>query len=111
VNGAGIDVIGPFLDSDEADWHRIVEVNLLGTIRCCHVLVPQMAERGRGAVVNIASDAARVESSGEAVHAGSKGGVIVFSKALAREVAASAVRVNCVSLGPTDTPLLGQVAS
>lgn len=110
VNGAGIDVIGPFLESDEGDWHRIVEVNLLGTIRCCHVVVPQMVERGRGAVVNIASDAGLVGSSGEAVYAGSKGGVIAFSKALAREVAASGVRVNCVSPGPTDTPLLGQVA-
>lgn len=110
VNGAGIDVIGPFLESDEDDWERIVAVNLLGTIRCCHVVVPQMVERGRGAVVNIASDAGRVGSSGEAVYAGSKGGVIAFSKALAREVAASGVRVNCVCPGPTDTPLLGQVA-
>lgn len=110
VNGAGIDVIGPFLESDEGDWERIVAVNLLGTVRCCHVVVPQMVERGRGAVVNIASDAGRVGSSGEAVYAGSKGGVIAFSKALAREVAASGVRVNCVSPGPTDTPLLGQVA-
>ena len=110
VNGAGIDVIGPFLESDEADWQRIVEVNLLGTIRCCHVVAAGMVERGSGAVVNIASDAGRVGSSGEAVYSGTKGGVIAFTKSLAREVAAAGVRVNCVCPGPTDTPLLGQVA-
>jgi 2-hydroxycyclohexanecarboxyl-CoA dehydrogenase len=110
VNAAGIDVIGPFLESDEADWERIVAVNLMGTIRCCHVVVPGMVERRRGAVVNIASDAGRVGSSGETVYAGSKGGVIAFTKSLAREVAAVGVRANCVCPGPTDTPLLDQVA-
>jgi len=111
VNGAGVDVIGPFLESGEDDWRRIIDVNLLGTIRCCHVVVPGMVERGRGAVVNVASDAGRVGSTGEAVYAGSKGGVIAFTKSLAREVAAAGVRVNCVCPGPTDTPLLGQVAA
>jgi 2-hydroxycyclohexanecarboxyl-CoA dehydrogenase len=110
VNNAGIDVIGPFLDSDEADWERIVAVNLLGTVRCCHVVVPGMVERERGRVVNLASDAGRVGSSGEVVYSGTKGGVIAFSKALAREVAASGVTVNCVCPGPTDTALLDQVA-
>jgi 2-hydroxycyclohexanecarboxyl-CoA dehydrogenase len=110
VNGAGIDVIGPFLESDEADWHRIVEVNLLGTIRCCQLVAAGMVERGSGAIVNIASDAGRVGSSGEAVYSSTKGGVIAFTKSLAREVAAAGVRVNCVCPGPTDTPLLGQVA-
>ena len=110
VNAAGIDVIGPFVETDEVDWHRIVEVNLLGTIRCCHVVAPGMLERGVGAIVNIASDAGRVGSSGEAVYSGTKGGVIAFTKALAREVAPAGVRVNCVCPGPTDTPLLDQVA-
>lgn len=110
VNAAGIDVVGPFLDSEEADWERIVAVNLLGTIRCCHVAVPGMVERGRGTIVNIASDAGRVGSSGETVYAGSKGGVIAFTKSLAREVAPAGVRANCVCPGPTDTPLLDQVA-
>jgi 2-hydroxycyclohexanecarboxyl-CoA dehydrogenase len=74
------------------------------------VLVPAMVERGAGAVVNIASDAGRVGSSGETVYAGSKGGVIAFTKSLAREVAGDGVRANCVCPGPTDTPLLDQVA-
>jgi len=111
VNNAGIDVIGPFLESDETSWERIVAVNLLGTIRCCHVLVPDMVERGWGRVVTIASDAGRVGSSGETVYAGTKGGVISFSKSLAREVAASQVTVNVVCPGPTDTALLDQVAA
>jgi len=110
VNAAGIDVIGPFLESVETDWERIVAVNLMGTLRCCHVVVPGMLERGRGTVVNIASDAGRVGSSGETVYAGSKGGVIAFTKSLAREVAAAGVRANCVCPGPTDTSLLDQVA-
>jgi 2-hydroxycyclohexanecarboxyl-CoA dehydrogenase len=110
VNAAGIDVIGPFLESVETDWERIVAVNLMGTLRCCHVVVPGMVERGRGTVVNIASDAGRVGSSGETVYAGSKGGVIAFTKSLAREVAAAGVRANCVCPGPTDTSLLDQVA-
>jgi 2-hydroxycyclohexanecarboxyl-CoA dehydrogenase len=110
VNNAGIDKIEPFLESEESTWARIVAVNYLGTVRCCHVVVPGMVERGGGRVVNIASDAGRVGSSGEVVYSGTKGGVIAFSKALAREVAARGVTVNVVCPGPTDTPLLDQVA-
>lgn len=110
VNDAGIDRIGPFLESDEGDWRRILAVNLEGTIRCCHVVCPGMLERGRGAVVSVASDAGRVGSTGEAVYSGSKGGVIAFTKALAREVASGGVRANCVSPGPTNTSLLDQLA-
>jgi 2-hydroxycyclohexanecarboxyl-CoA dehydrogenase len=110
VNNAGIDKIERFLQSEEATWERIVAVNYLGTVRCCHVLMPGMVERGRGRVVNIASDAGRVGSSGEAVYSGTKGGVIAFSKALAREVASKGVTVNAVCPGPTDTALLDQVA-
>ena len=111
VNNAGIDVIKPFLDSTEEEWERILAVNLLGTIRCCHAVVRGMVERGRGSVVNLGSDAGRVGSSGEAVYSGSKGGVIAFTKTLAREVASKGVRVNCVCPGPTDTALLDQVAA
>jgi 2-hydroxycyclohexanecarboxyl-CoA dehydrogenase len=110
VNNAGIDTIEPFLDSEEATWERIVAVNYLGTVRCCHVLAPGMAARGWGRVVNVASDAGRVGSSGEAVYSGTKGGVIAFSKALARELAATGVTVNAICPGPTDTALLDQVA-
>lgn len=110
VNNAGIDVVGPFLDSDPADWHRILAVNLMGVFNVCRAVLPTMVERGAGTIVNIGSDAGRVGSSGEAVYSASKGGVIAFTKTLAREHARHGITVNCVCPGPTDTALLDQVA-
>ena len=110
VNNAGIDVVGPFLESTEDVWQGIIAVNLVGTLRCCRAVAPGMVERGSGAIVNIASDAGKVGSSGEAVYSATKGGIIAFTKTLARELASKGVRANCVCPGPTDTPLLGQVA-
>lgn len=110
VNNAGIDKIERFVDSAEETWEKLVKVNYLGPVRCCHVVVPGMLERGAGRVINISSDAGRVGSSGEVVYSGTKGAVIAFSKALAREVASKAVTVNVVCPGPTDTALLDQVA-
>src|SRR5437764_5120827 len=110
VNNAGVDKIEPFLDSEEATWERLVAVNYLGTVRCCHVILRGMVERGHGRIINIASDAGRVGSSGEVVYSGTKGGIIAFSKALAREVASKGITVNVVSPGPTHTALLDQVA-
>jgi 2-hydroxycyclohexanecarboxyl-CoA dehydrogenase len=110
VNNAGIDAVGPFLDSDEASWDRIIATNLKGTIACCHRLLRGMVNRGRGRVVNIGSDAGKVGSSGEAVYSATKGGVIALTKALAREVASTGVTVNCVCPGPTQTALLDQLA-
>jgi 2-hydroxycyclohexanecarboxyl-CoA dehydrogenase len=111
VNNAGVDVIKPFVDSTEAEWDRIIAVNLKGTIACCRAVLDGMLERGAGRIVSIASDAGRVGSTGEAVYSATKGGVIAFSKALAREVARSGITVNCVCPGPTETALLGQVAA
>jgi 2-hydroxycyclohexanecarboxyl-CoA dehydrogenase len=110
VNNAGIDVIKPFVDSTEDEWDRIIAVNLKGTIRCCRAVLDDMIEAKRGRIVSIASDAARVGSSGEAVYSASKGGVVAFTKTLAREVARHGITVNCVCPGPTETALLGQVA-
>ena len=110
VNNAGIDAIGPFLESNEASWDRIIAVNLKGTIACCHRVLRGMVDRGRGRVVNIGSDAGKVGSSGEAVYSATKGGVIALTKTLAREVASKGVTVNCVCPGPTETALLGQLA-
>jgi 2-hydroxycyclohexanecarboxyl-CoA dehydrogenase len=84
----------------------LIAVNLRGPLNMHHIVVPQMAERGRGRVINIASDAARVGSSGESVYAACKGGIIAFSKTLARELARKGVTVNVVCPGPTDTPIL-----
>ena len=87
VNNAGVDVIKPFVDSTEDEWDRIIAVNLKGLFRCCQAVLPGMLDRSNGVIVNFASDAARVGSSGEAVYSATKGGVISFTKTLAREVA------------------------
>jgi len=106
VNNAGWDRIGPFIDSDEALWDRLLAVNLKGPIACSHAVLPGMIERRQGRIVCVASDAGRVGSSGEVVYSATKGGVIAFAKALAREVARHGILVNCVAPGPTDTPFL-----
>lgn len=106
VNNAGWDELRPFLETDEAFWDRIIEVNLKGCLRVTRRVVPGMVERGFGRVVNIGSDAGRVGSSMEAAYSGAKGGVIAFTKTLAREVARAGVTANAVCPGPTRTPLL-----
>jgi 2-hydroxycyclohexanecarboxyl-CoA dehydrogenase len=109
VNNAGIDIVKPFVDSTEAEWDRIIAINLRGPINTCHVLLPGMIERGGGTIVNMGSDAGRVGSSGEAVYSATKGGIIAFTKTLAREAVRYGIRVNCVCPGPTDTALLGEI--
>jgi 2-hydroxycyclohexanecarboxyl-CoA dehydrogenase len=111
VNNAAIDVIERFTDSAPETWDRIIAVNLRGTIAMTRAVLDGMIERGAGRIVHIASDAGRVGSSGEVVYSATKGGVIAFGKALAREVARHGITVNCVCPGPTDTALLGQVAA
>jgi 2-hydroxycyclohexanecarboxyl-CoA dehydrogenase len=106
VNAAGWDVPGPFLATDEQFWRDVVDINYVGHVRVCHAFLPSMIAAGRGgAIVNVASDAGRVGSAGETVYAGAKGGVIAFTKSLARELARHQITVNCVCPGPTDTPL------
>ncbi len=107
VNTAGWDEFHPFLETEEEFWDRIIELNYKGCLRVCRRVVPPMVEREYGRVVNIASDAARVGSSLEAVYAGAKAAQVAFGKTLAREVARHGVTVNSVCPGPTETPLLG----
>jgi 2-hydroxycyclohexanecarboxyl-CoA dehydrogenase len=111
VNNAGIDVIEPFMESAEETWDKIIAVNLRGTITMTRAVLDPMIERGGGRIIHIASDAGRVGSSGEVVYSATKGGVIAFGKALAREVARHGITVNSVCPGPTDTALLEQVAA
>ena len=110
VNNAGWDKASPFVESDPADWDRAIAVNLYGVLHACKAVLPVMAGQGGGAVVNLGSDAGRVGSSGEAVYSAAKGGVIAFTKSLAREMARHQVRVNCVCPGPTDTALFASFA-
>ncbi|MFY9933447.1 MAG: 3-oxoacyl-ACP reductase family protein [Streptosporangiaceae bacterium] len=109
VNNAGWDKVGPFTDSDPADWDRIMHINLYGVLHTCHAVLPIMAAQGHGKVVNIASDAGRVGSSGEAVYSAAKGGIIAFTKTIAREMARQQINANCVCPGPTDTALFASV--
>lgn len=109
VNNAGWDRITPFLETDPGDWEKVVGINLMGTVHGTRTALEEMvAGGGGGAIVNVASDAGRVGSSGEAVYSAAKGGVIAFTKAIAREVARQNIRVNCVCPGPTNTPLLAE---
>ena len=106
VNNAGWDKLEPFIESTPETWDKVIAINFRGVLNCCKAAVPRMIEHGSGKIVSIASDAGRVGSLGEAVYSGCKGGIIAFSKTLARELARNKINVNVVCPGPTDTALL-----
>jgi 2-hydroxycyclohexanecarboxyl-CoA dehydrogenase len=106
VNGAGWGKTHPFWEGTPEMWERVIALNFVGPMRLAKALLPAMIARGSGKIVNIASDAGRVGSLGETVYAGAKGGLIAFTKSLARETARYNINVNCVCPGPTETPLL-----
>jgi 2-hydroxycyclohexanecarboxyl-CoA dehydrogenase len=110
VNNAGWDVFIPFTKTQPAQWEKLIAINLTGALHMHHAVLPGMAGRKSGRIVNIASDAARVGSSGEAVYAACKGGLVAFSKSLAREHARHGITINVVCPGPTDTALLSGMA-
>jgi 2-hydroxycyclohexanecarboxyl-CoA dehydrogenase len=105
VNGAGWDRIQPFIENPPEMWDSLIAINLMGAIRLTRAILPPMIEAHAGKIVNISSDAGRVGSTGETVYAAAKGGLIAFTKSLAREMARHKLNVNCVCPGPTDTPL------
>ncbi len=105
VNNAGWDEVQPFVETGPEFWDKVIEINLKGVIYFSHAVCKRMMEAGAGKIVNIGSDAGRVGSLGETVYAGAKGGVIAFTKSLAREMARHGIHVNCVCPGPTDTDL------
>lgn len=108
VNNAGWDVFKPFTKTEPAQWERLMAINLTGALHMHHAVLPGMVARKSGRIVNIASDAARVGSSGEAVYAACKGGLVSFSKTIAREHARHGITVNVVCPGPTDTALFAE---
>jgi len=109
VNNAGWDRLMPFLKTTPELWEKIIAVNYKGVIHTCYAVLPHMAERKQGSIVNISSDSARVGSLGEAIYSGSKAAVVAFSKTLAREHARDNIRVNVVCPGLADTPLLSEI--
>ena len=111
VNNAGWDELRPFLETDEAFWDRVIEINFKGCLRLTRRVLGGMVDRRFGRLVNIGSDAGRVGSSLESVYSGAKGGVIAFTKTIAREVAAAGVTANAVCPGPTRTPMLEGMAA
>lgn len=108
VNNAGWDMFRPFLKTDPAFWQKIISINLIGAMNMLHCVLPGMVERGRGKVVNVASDAGRVGSSGEAPYSACKGGLIALTKTLARELASKNIQLNVVCPGLTETGMLEQ---
>jgi 2-hydroxycyclohexanecarboxyl-CoA dehydrogenase len=111
VNNAGWDDLKPFAQTDEAFWDRVLEINFKGPLRLTQGVLPGMVERQWGRIINIGSDAGRVGSSLESVYSGAKGGVIAFTKTIAREVARKGITANAVCPGPTDTPFLREVVA
>ena len=108
VNNAGWDVFTPFLKSDPGFWSKIIDINLRSVLNITHPVLSRMAERHSGRVVSVASDAARVGSSGESVYAACKAGIIAFSKTLAREHARHGITFNCVCPGATETGMFDE---
>ncbi len=106
INNAGWDYAAPFVDTDPNLWQKLININLMGPLNLQKAVLPSMINSGSGKIINIASDAGRVGSSGESVYSACKGGIIAFSKTLAREQARNGIIVNTVCPGPTDTPLL-----
>jgi 2-hydroxycyclohexanecarboxyl-CoA dehydrogenase len=109
VNNAGWGRAAPFWEGTPEFWQQMIALNLMGPMRLTKALLPPMMQRGRGRIVNISSDAGRVGSLGETVYSATKGGLIAFTKSLARETARYGIAVNCVCPGPTDTPLMNAV--
>jgi 2-hydroxycyclohexanecarboxyl-CoA dehydrogenase len=110
INNAGWDKAAPFVQLSEELWDKIIAVNLRGPITITRAVLDVMIDRKYGRIVNIASDAGRVGSTGESVYSACKGGIIAFTKTLARELVRYNILVNCVCPGPTDTPMLADMA-
>lgn len=109
VNAAGWGRTAPFWEGTPEFWDKLIALNFVGPMLLTKALLPKMMERASGRIVNVASDAGRVGSLGETVYSGTKGGLIAFTKSLARELARYKINVNCVCPGPTDTPLMAAV--
>ncbi len=106
VNNAGTDEFGFFTYTTPEQWQRVLAVNLGGVLNCTHAALPAMQEAGYGRIVNISSEAGRVGSKGSAVYSAAKGGIVAFTKAIARENARYGITANSIAPGPIETPLL-----
>ena len=111
VNNAGVDQHAFFTDTAPEDWAKLLAVNLVSVLACTHAALPAMQAAGFGRIVNIASEAARLGSKGGAVYSAAKGGVIAFTKSIARENARYGITANVIAPGPVRTPMLEQAVA
>ncbi|MBU3180233.1 SDR family oxidoreductase [Clostridium psychrophilum] len=111
INNAGISKIGLFMDATPAEWNNILDVNLKGTINCSHSVVRQMIKQKSGSIINISSMWGAVGASCEVIYSASKGAINSFTKALAKELAPSNIRVNAIAPGVIDTEMNGWLSS
>jgi len=109
VNNAGVLSRIPFLEMEEEQWDRVVQVSLYGSYRCCRLAIPQMIRRGRGAIVNVASELAYLGNVDLAHYISAKAGVIGLTRALAKEFGPQHIRVNAVAPGPTETRVIAGI--
>lgn len=110
VNNVGWNKVQPFVNGTEEFWEKVIAINLKGPVICCRAVIDNMIQNNYGKIINISSDAGRVGSTGESIYSAAKGGVIAFTKTLAREMARYKINVNCISPGPSDTPFFASVA-
>ena len=106
VNCAGVDWYGLLQDMDEADWRQLFGVNVDGMFRCCKLAIPAMVRAGQGCILNVASGLGLAGGACESAYSATKGAVISFTRALAKELGPSGIRVNCICPGCIDTPML-----
>ncbi|MBL7202811.1 MAG: SDR family oxidoreductase [Desulfobacteraceae bacterium] len=105
INNAGIDIARVFVDTDEAIWDKIINVNYKSFLNASHACIPYMIEQKSGNIVSLGSDAGRIGNPGEVLYCGTKAAIMASSKALAKELARFGIRVNAVSPGPVHTQL------
>ncbi|MES2198443.1 MAG: SDR family oxidoreductase [Pseudomonadota bacterium] len=111
VNNAGVDQHAFFTDTTPEDWAKLLAVNLVSVFACTHAALPEMQSAGFGRIINIASEAARLGSRGGAVYAAAKGGVVAFTRSIARENARYGITANVIAPGPIRTPMLEQAVA
>jgi NAD(P)-dependent dehydrogenase (short-subunit alcohol dehydrogenase family) len=109
VNAAGIGAVGDVAANDDEEWHRLYDVNVLGIVRVCRAALPLLRASERGAIVNVASIAATAGLPQRVCYTATKGAVLSMSRAMAADLVADRIRVNCVSPGTVDTPWVGRL--
>lgn len=109
INNAGINLNRSILETEEADWEKLLDTNLSGTFRCCRAVIPDMLEKKWGRIINLASIAGLRGSAGRAAYGATKGGIVATTRAMAVELAPHAITVNAIAPGAIDTPMVAEL--